>query len=160
MDIYVYRKTKERERGGQERTQELWMGQRRPYRKPSAVWAPPLVNTASTPWSRPIRSFWRLLLNNPTTSIYTLRSWISNCNIGRPRRGREEERNAHRSCGWDGAAEKCRKPSAVWAPPLGDTARTPWRQQILPFWRVLLDTPTTNIHTIRWQISKPPRVSG
>ena len=33
------------------------------------------------------------------------------------------ERNARRSCGWDGAAESRSKPSAVWAPPPGDTDR-------------------------------------
>jgi len=36
---------------------------------------------------------------------------------------RMEERDACRNCGWDGAAESCSTPSAVWAQPLGDTAR-------------------------------------
>ena len=38
-------------------------------------------------------------------------------------RREKEERNARRNCGWDGAAESRSKPSAVWAPPPGDTAR-------------------------------------
>lgn len=42
---------------------------------------------------------------------------------GREKKGREEERNARRSCGWDGAVESRRKLPAVLAPPPGDTAR-------------------------------------
>ena len=40
------------------------------------------------------------------------------------KRNKEEEgRDARKNCGWDGASERRGKPSAMWAPLLGDTAR-------------------------------------